>query len=64
MQLKTSYFNTKIFLSHIYSLSRTFEVLVVYFEILYSAFAITFPRKTMVLAAGAGDVAPPYGYVA
>jgi hypothetical protein len=47
MRLKT-YFNTKIFLSHIYSLSRTFEVLVVYFEILYSAFIITFPRKTTV----------------
>ena len=48
MWLKTSYFNIKIFLSHIYSLSRTFGVLVVYFEILYSAFIITFPRKTIV----------------
>jgi hypothetical protein len=48
MWLKTSYFNIKIFLSHIYSLSRTFGMLVVYFEILYSAFIITFPRKTIV----------------
>jgi hypothetical protein len=62
--IKNFLFNIIIFLSHIYSLSRTFEVLVVYLEILYSAFIITCLRKTMVLAAGPGDVAPPYGYVA